>query len=94
MTRLRKEKVAWHPAFAYICQSIRNTMATKSSYKQTEPTGMQAEEPVMAYRQTIPMYMQQRIASIEADIENGVDKGKSTETMWNELKTEFPWLTD
>ncbi len=69
-------------------------MATKSSYKQTEPAGMQAEEPVMAYRQTIPMYMQQRIASIEADIENGVDKGKSTETMWNELKTEFPWLTE
>ena len=71
-----------------------NTMATKSSYKQTEPAGMQAEEPVMAYRQTIPMYMQQRIASIEEDIENGVDKGKTTEAMWNELKTEFPWLTD
>ena len=27
-------------------------MATKS-YKQTEPTGMQAEEPVVAYRQSV-----------------------------------------
>lgn len=28
-------------------------MATKSSYKQTEPAGMQAEEPVMAYQQSV-----------------------------------------
>lgn len=68
-------------------------MAT-NSYKQIESSGTKAEEPVVAYRQTIPMYMQQRIASIETDIENGVDIGKPTEVMWNELKTEFPWLTN
>ena len=68
-------------------------MAT-NSYKSIETTGAKVEESVVAYLQTIPMYMQQRIASIETDIENGVDIGKTTGAMWNELKAEFPWLTD
>ena len=68
-------------------------MATRS-YKPIETTGAKVEESVVAYLQTIPMYIQQRIASIETDIENDVDTGKTTEAMWNELKTEFPGLTD
>ena len=76
-----------------ICGLIQNSMATKS-YKPIETTGTKVEEPVEACQQTIPMYMQQRIASIETDIENGVDIGKTTEAMWNELNAVFPWLTD
>lgn len=68
-------------------------MATRS-YKPIETTGAKVEESVVVYLQTIPMYIQQRIASIETDIENDVDTGKTTEAMWNELKTEFPGLTD
>lgn len=63
-------------------------------YKMTNKENLQAKEPVVVYRQAVSPRLQQRIAAIETDIDNGTDKGKSTAEMWKELKRDFPWLTD
>ena len=64
-------------------------MATRS-YKPIETTGAKVEESVVAYLQTIPMYIQQRIASIETDIENELVKNVTSLLM--ELGTGFAFM--
>ena len=67
---------------------------TANTYKQTEDSRLQANEPVIAYQPSIPWQLQQRIAETENKIANGLDKGRTTTEMWQELKKDFPWLSD
>ncbi len=67
---------------------------TANTYKQTEDSRLQANEPVIAYQRSIPWQLQQRIAETENKIANGLDKGRTTTEMWQELKKDFPWLSD